>query len=283
MKAFLKLVHLAEKSNDLTKELETIQESLIKQAASQQQQKPDLYKKPITNLIVKSRNEYFVKFKPLVSQNLKAKTIQGEEFCLLNLTKLVLSNCELKEIHSSVFELKQLENLNLSENKLSEIDGFRFNRLVDLNLSQNEIKRIGDSCSMPRLSRLDLSSNQLVHIDKRFFSTFKNISHLRLNSNRIRMFNSDFGYQMTRLIQLNAAYNHLSQLPYSLASLRLEMLEINDNPLESELKIEQNKKYYFEQAYFPTLAELSARKVINKRFFKKIYLVVYRFNKFRCC
>lgn len=293
LKAFLKVVHLSKKSIDLTKELEIIQkqqqqtdpktkqtsatnlaDNKSKIAQSPQQQ---VYKKPITSLIVKSKSEYLCKFQPLLSQMLKTKTSLGE-FDLLNLTKLVLNKCELKTIHSAVFQLKQLQHLDLSENKFSQIDEFKFDRLVDLNLAQNEIKHIGDNCSLPKLSNLDLSSNKLDYLSKKFFTIFRKVTKLRLNANNIKAFHSDFGYQMANLIHLFAANNQLKQLPFSVTSLRLETLELNDNPLESELlQIMGNKS-----GTFPTLVELSARKVVDKRHSISIFhldkLILLSFN-----
>jgi Leucine-rich repeat (LRR) protein len=229
LKAFLKMVHLAEKSNDLTKELESIQSKLkegnnktggdlTKPTASNSAQ----FKKLITTLTIKSKAEYSSKFYATISQNLTIKSSTLRELELLQLSKLVINNCELKVVNSSLFDLKLLTHLDLSNNKLTQLDEFQFNSLAELNLSHNEIKSIGNVVYLPKLVHLDLSFNKLTTLDKKFCENFKSIAILRVNANQIKQVHTNFGYLMTNLINLYANGNLLNQLPYSFCHFRYE-------------------------------------------------------------
>lgn len=258
------MVHLAEKCDDLTKELESIQAKLNESKASSTIKSTDSvaqFKKPVTTVTIKSKSEYSAKFYSTISQNLKIKANTPKESELLHLTRLVINNCDLKTIHASIFDLKLLTHLDMSNNKLTQLDDFKLFPLVELNLAQNDIKTIGQNIYLPRLISLDLSYNKLEFVSKRFCEKFANISLLRLNNNQIRRVYVNFGYFMKNLIHLYGSHNRFDQLPYSFSHLRLETLELNDNPLTSYSPLVYNGT----NGKFPTLVELSARAIINRK------------------
>ena len=221
-------------------------------------------KKPTTSLIVKSKSEYNSNFKAVISQNFKIKTkIGGDKANLAGtLVKLVLNSCELKKIDASVFELVNLTHLDVSCNKLAKIDDFYLERVEELNFSQNEIVFIGKNVRTPRLVSLDLSHNKLKAIDRKFCLNFKSISKLRITNNLIAGICTSFGFNFTSLKHFYASSNQLKVLPYSCSHLRLEMLELHENPFEySHLA----PNFSLEFKNFPTMVELCARSVVNKR------------------
>jgi Leucine-rich repeat (LRR) protein len=264
------MVHLAASSQNLSEELDKIQKenemetssSKLKVANTTNQQ----LKKAITTLTIKSKAEYQTNFRSIISQNLKVKTAFGNYSNIAStLTRLTINNCELTRVSSSIFELYQLTHLDLSANKLSTFDNFVLKRLEELNLSQNEIKTIGKNIQLPKLISLDLSFNKLNVIDRHFCANFKTLARIRLNNNEIRCFSAKFGYSLCSLQMLNASYNKLVNIPFSLSHLRLEMLELNDNPFDTSLPNSFNLNSALKT--FPRLVELCARQIINKKFF----------------
>jgi Leucine-rich repeat (LRR) protein len=254
-------------SLNITDELEKLQSSSEisnKKKDSSKESDQQQLKKPTTSLIVKSKNEYTSNFKAVISQNLKIKTKIGGDKANLSetLVKLVLNNCELKNIDPSIFDLINLTHLDISSNKLSKIDNFILERLEELNLSQNEIVFIGPNCRTPRLTSLDLSFNKLTKLDKNFCLNFKTIAKLRVTNNVLHTFWSNFGYSFMSLKNFYASNNQLRFLPYSCSHLRLEMLEMHDNPFEfKQMGLNLNT----ELKKFPTMVEICARQVLNKK------------------
>lgn len=266
LKQFIKLVSLAEKSpSEFDKELES--GASDKKAKVQAEEN---FKKQITTLTIASSKEYDRNFRALISQNLRAQTQHGE-INLLNLTKLSLKFCGLKKLHSVVLSgLVQLENLDVSENRLNgaSLSGLNLKRLVSLNLSHNEIEYIPiDRIVLPKLSVLDLSSNRLRRVGVEFWRAFSSASQITINSNRIEAFHEEFFARenMPNLIKFFASGNRLKNIPFSLASIRLEVLELNENPFEMSLPIPIQTRLTNFTSQFPSLVELSARNVVDKR------------------
>ena len=225
-----------------------------------EQQKQTQFKKPVTSLTVKSLSEYRSNFKAIISQNLKIKTSIGDPGTpLLNLTKLIINNCDLKYIDKSLFGLEQLTLFDFSNNKLAELDDFEMRSLKELILANNQIKRIGENVKLPNICVLDASFNQLTDLSKSFCVSFQNLSKLRLNNNKVKNIYDGFGYFLTGLKSFYANANDLKNLPFSFCLLALEMLELNENPFEfAQVELKLNKP-------FPTLVELCSRFVADKK------------------
>lgn len=272
---------MAEKSStDLIKELETKSSSsdgnktlkegsnTINKALQQQQQQQNAsFKKPITSLTISSGKEYDRNFRPIISQNLRAQTPNGE-INLLNLTKLALTNCDLKRIHVAILtQLTRLEHLDMSSNRLTLLSGFNLPRLVTLVLANNQIDHVPTNITLPRLGTLDLSSNRLGYVGRLFARSFRSLSQLNLNSNRIEQIHGDFfhRHRMPNLVRVHACGNRLKQMPFSLASTRFELLELNDNPFESALAELLPTRLEKFAATFPTLVELSSRRIVDSK------------------
>lgn len=220
------------------------------------------FKKSITTLTIKSRNEYLSNYRAVISQNLKIKTSIAS-IPTFNLTKLVINNCELKTIDSSIFDFVQLNHLDFSNNKLTMLDNFKIKSLSELILSNNKIKQIGKNIYLPKLVNLDLSHNQLEFLDQNFCLNFRNVARLRINSNKIRNLTKKFGNYMQHLVCLYANNNQFTNLPFSFSHLRTESVELNDNPFE--FTIYSNINSQTNEVKFPTLMEICARNVVNKQ------------------
>ncbi|CAF0726258.1 unnamed protein product [Brachionus calyciflorus] len=272
LKVFLKIVHIATTSNDFSQELDKIKSKLqaesscpgrcIKPLVKEMPSTTPQFKKTITSLVIKSRDEYLSNYRAIISQNMMIKT-SISTIPTLNLLKLVINNCGLKTIDTSVFEFTQLNHLDMSNNKLSILDNFKLGTLVELNLSQNQITNIGHNIYVPKLINLDLSHNQLEYLDQNFCINFRSVAKLRINNNKIRAVSNKFGDYMQHLKYLYANNNHLVNLPFSFSHLRMDTIELNDNPFE--FLIFSNNKTDKNEASFPSLVELCARNVVNKK------------------
>ena len=264
MKTFLKLVNLAANSESLKEEITPLDTKLseISNNSSKSNALNQTIKKPITTLTIKSKNEYNTNFKAVISQNLKIKsTFSKLETPYINLTKLTINNCELIQINSSIFSLEQLVYLNLSSNKLSRLDGFLFETLEELNVSNNEIQCIGENIKTPKLINLDLSNNRLIKIDSFFCKNFNRLFKLNLNKNNISYIHHNLGFLLFNLKVFLASDNKLNTLPYSLSYLRLESIDLQNNPYDYMHLIEKQTV----NLKFPSLVEISARLVVDKK------------------
>ena len=278
---FLKIVHLAGQSANISDELDKLKlkpgtsscadvvmedvsnNSTKENKPNSKDQANTKLKKPTTTLTIKSRSEYMSNFRAVISQNLKIKTTIGTvNSFAANLVKLTINNAELKRIDPSIFELENLNYLDMSNNKLTTLDNFSFKKLEELNLSHNEIDSIGKMIHLPKLINLDLNTNKLIKIDDSFCNNFKTLSKLNLSNNYLKYINCNFGYKIFYLKFLYMSGNQLSSLPYSMSHLRLEMLELHDNPFEYTLIV---PNLNISHKKFPTLVEICSRFVINKK------------------
>jgi hypothetical protein len=253
----LKLISLAATNENLKDELNSI-ESASENGSTINQQ----IKKPVTSLTIKSKNEYNVNFRAIISQNLKIKSSLDNNKSSLHLLKLVINNCELQHINAAIFKLDHLNHLDLSNNKLELLDNFHIDSLNDLIMSNNQLKSIGKNCKLPKLVNLILDNNNLSLIDHAFCKNFSNVSKLILNRNKIKYLHHKFGYYFSRLKHFEANHNELDVLPFSFSYLRLNMLDLMNNSyqyISLITRIVENKKK------FPTLVELAGRSVVNKK------------------
>lgn len=261
LKSFLKIIHLANSNaSNISDELNKIKQSITETSATSTSANEQI-KKPISTITLKSRKEYLKNFKTIISQNIQLKTtLKNNGHAVCGLTNITLNNCELKRIDPCLFELPELLNLNLSGNKFTQIDDLNFMKLVELNLSNNQIISIGKNINLPRLINLDLSHNKITRIDRNFCSNFKNISKLDINSNQLKYVDCYFGHYLFRLKNLNGCDNQLNYLPFSLSQMRFEKLELTNNPFQNQSKTNDSD---FKK--FPKLVELCARTVVDKR------------------
>lgn len=220
------------------------------------------FKKSITNLTIKSRNEYLSNYRAVISQNLKIKS-SISSIPTINLTKLVINNCELKTIDSSIFDFIQLNHFDFSHNKLTLFDNFKLKSLAELIISNNQIKKIGSNIYLPKLVNLDISHNQLEYLDQNFCFNFRSVARLRINNNKIRHVTKKFGNYMNHLVSFFANNNQFENLPFSFSHLRMENVELNDNPFE--FTIYSNAQSKSNETKFPTFAEICARNVVNHK------------------
>ncbi|VVC43869.1 Leucine-rich repeat,Leucine-rich repeat domain, L domain-like,Leucine-rich repeat, typical subtype [Cinara cedri] len=132
------------------------------------------------------------------------------DVCLNHLTEVDLSSSNISKLPYLIGNLVNIVNLNLSSNKLETLPQAltKFDHLTDLNLSNNNFKLVPQCLidGMSSVSKLDLSHNNLLHINKKPFC-------------------------IQRLVNLNISYNSsLESLPnwlWSIECISLKFLDIS--------------------------------------------------------
>jgi len=130
-----------------------------------------------------------------------------------------------------------------------------------LNQSLNPFKQ-GRNFHLPQLAKLLLDNNKLTRLEHHFCSKFSKLITLSLNNNQLVHLPPNFGYSLLSLKYLFATSNQLDTLPYSFSYLRLEMLDLQTNPFDFKSRFATTKN---PSTKFPTLVELAARFLVNKR------------------
>ncbi len=165
-----------------------------------------------------------------VSDN-KIRTVFSEDFTnLVNLEELHLDGNTIRQIDSQSFGanlesivLPSLNKLALNNNKLKDIDGESFIKLVDLKaitLSNNRLQSLTASMfkGLKRLEFLDINNNNLSKIEN---STFKSLSSLKV---------------------LYLSQNSLSEVPHGLPFL--EWLDLSRNRIMFVNETQSNTDIY---------------------------------------
>lgn len=130
----------------------------------------------------------------------------------LDLSQNKLQNLLLSESPSG-YQFGQLQRLNLSFNMIGSLQNHNNNNSnnnKELSLSTNNgglgLSQLSDL--MPRLQFLDLSHNRLSWISKKLFHGLAELTHLRLDHNRLEMFHSSMSTGLHRSpLKLDLSFN----------------------------------------------------------------------------
>ncbi|KAK7063103.1 Leucine rich repeat containing 59 [Halocaridina rubra] len=102
-----------------------------------------------------------------------------------------------------------------------------------LSLTEVPVKEIA---SVPKATKIDLSSNELVSLSNDFAPSLSHITRLELGSNKLRSLPSNID-KLVNLRHLDLYNNQLTDLPISLCQLRnLRWLDLKGNPLKPGLQ-----------------------------------------------
>jgi len=203
---------------------------------------------PKRKLTVTKRGEYpvkegFVQTLTHVKINgIRLAKIDSRIMKLVNLTDLDMADNEIEKLPDNWNSVTSLAILNLTNNTISTIPrGFCFGQMIKtlqcLNLSFNKIKLLPNVlCRLTELVSLNLNNNELTQLPP----SLGNLSKLK---------------------HLTASNNYIKFLPGSVVALRLESLELSNNPLEdAESRIMSNKL-----ESVSTLMEMSGRAVVKMK------------------
>ncbi len=206
--------------------------------------KKDL-EKPQTKLVVKSREEY--------PSSGFVSTLETIEAIDINLNR----------IDKRIITLAHLRSLNLSDNCIKTIpEEIKTLGLVELRLAGNNITEfpIGLCYNVitNSLCTLDLSRNSITHIPFQF-QHFKNLVTLRIECNQLQLLPRSFG-KLSNLRFLFASSNKLLVLPHSFSCMKLESLDLFDNPFKASGLVRRCSNLSL-----PTLVEIAGRTVKKHR------------------
>jgi Leucine-rich repeat (LRR) protein len=162
------------------------------------------------------------------------------------LNKLYLNNNNIERIEARSFEaLSLLVQLDLSHNWIREVDfvdliqldSLKTLKLNDNNLSRVEANLLSSEMKVNNnLQELDLSNNQIEHINFELFVYVVNLEKLNLDNNRLETINLESNSTLPllqRLKYLSLKNNRLKYLPTKeLGELRaIEHIDLNNNNL----------------------------------------------------
>ena len=173
--------------------------------------------KPKTDMVITRRGDY-----PL------GKPFPSE------LQRLAVRDCGLLRIDLRILQLKRLTSLSLPGNQIKELP-LRLSKLSTLSelvLNGNRIKEFPPTLCYGGLASslklLDLSQNEIKLLPVGFCS-FRNLVHLKLDGNDLHMLPINIG-SLSYLRFFSASCNKLKVLPYSMLGLRLESVDVSENP-----------------------------------------------------
>lgn len=154
-----------------------------------------------------------------------------------NLKELDLSSNQLQDVPDALKYLSDLRTLDLGENLIVKFRAGAFKNLIQLNglrLIDNQIENItkGMFDDLPQLSVLNMAKNRIQSIERDSFDANKEIEAIRLDGNFISDINGIFS-QLSSLLWLNVAENHLVWFDYAFVPKNLKWLDVHGNYIES--------------------------------------------------
>lgn len=179
---------------------------------------------------------------------------------MVDLTELLLQDCQLERLPSALLALTNLRTLDLQHNNLRTLEELlslaHLRRLSCLRLAYNRVLAVPASVGVLRgLQLLDLSNNQIRNLPPALFtlhrlrrlllggnlleelptevSALQLLTELDLSGNRLENLPSDLCSSCLELRILNVAHNSLSSLPRGISALsHLCKLDLRSNSLE---------------------------------------------------
>lgn len=154
-----------------------------------------------------------------------------------DLKELDLSSNQLQDVPEALKYLSDLRTLDLGENQIVKFSAGAFKNLIQLNglrLIDNQIENItkGMFDDLPQLSVLNMAKNRIQSIERGSFDANKEIEAIRLDGNFISDINGIFS-QLSTLLWLNVAENHLVWFDFAFVPKNLKWLDIHGNYIES--------------------------------------------------
>ncbi|XP_045896868.1 volume-regulated anion channel subunit LRRC8D [Micropterus dolomieu] len=179
---------------------------------------------------------------------------------MVDLTELLLQDCQLERLPSALLALTNLRTLDLQHNNLRTLEELlslaHLRRLSCLRLAYNRVLAVPASVGVLRgLELLDLSNNQLQSLPPALFTlrrlrrlllagnlleelpaevkALQLLTELDLSGNRVDSLPPELFNSCLELHILNVAYNSLSSLPRAISALsQLCRLDLRSNSLE---------------------------------------------------
>jgi Leucine-rich repeat (LRR) protein len=166
---------------------------------------------------------------------------------LPNIKRLLLTENQLIESPFYLNEMPSLEHLSLSKNAIDSVD-FSFSapndRLVTLDLSNNELKSFPNKITFSRLTVMDLSGNELKELSLNLMTNLPSLVNLNLQHNKIMKIETGVFDGLVNLRCLNLSHNEFktfdfdvfnsNKMPVNLRFLNLESRALNKVKAKAE-------------------------------------------------
>ena len=191
------------------------------------------------------------------SEQIQDFTLSISATAILYLDHNLLDAVPVRALHNAT----ALYELYLSFNHLVQLPAYAFgfsHRLTRLDLSHNQISSI-DNCTFQRhpdafagpflIDYLDLSYNHLTHLQSDLFSYLVNLRLLKLQHNQLRSLSASLWTGLYRLKYLDLSHNHLTNFTQAFYNSYLNEL--------NHLKISSNDITALDQCEFMAMKSLN--------------------------
>lgn len=210
------------------------------------------------------------KVKVVVKKNSEYPTLHGFP---RTAEHLILSGLSRKSFDRQILRLQSLRILDLSDNKISYLpkELGTLPHLQQLLLSQNNLGKsprlkwawLEQTAIKHNLHFLDLSNNSLTELPVQF-RNLNALMHLKVSQNALTHLPHNIRV-LRNLRVLDVAKNRLSYLPVTITYLRLQLLDVTENPFIRDIKNDIHGNGSTTNVRMSSLVEWSAKSVLKSR------------------
>lgn len=213
-----------------------------------------------------------------LSSNKSINLAQDTFVDLNNLEELDLSYCAIKTMnHVNLDRLNNLKKIHLQSNEIDSLASDLFRGLSNvqlINLSYNRLSKVDCdvfTASLTSLTKLNLTGNDLTHVENNSFSHLTNLTELSLNCQKINP-SLKLIENMNKLVNLEMSFSNIIDLTWELFEkfTQLRSLNLVGNLIGSlganmfstlsnllDLSLSKNQIEYVDQRAFQGLANLT--------------------------
>ncbi|XP_077281852.1 leucine-rich repeat 47 [Temnothorax americanus] len=233
-----------------------------------------------------------VKTKVVVNKKSEYPTLRGFP---RTTEQLILRGLDRKSFDRQILRLQSLKFLDLSDNKLSYLprEVGALPNLQRLVLSRNNLGKSPGSkwawleqTAVKRTLRfLDISDNSLTELPIQI-RNLNALAHLKVSQNELTYLPHNIG-ALRNLKVLDVARNRLSYLPATVTHLRLQFLDVTENPFTHDAKNDVRGKESTTSVRMPSLVDVAAKSILKSRITYDAstipYTLVEYLDEAKCC
>ncbi|KAJ6633879.1 Transcriptional repressor CTCFL [Pseudolycoriella hygida] len=140
---------------------------------------------------------------------------------------LKIQNTNLKQLYIGYESV----TIDASSNQIQSIVVDPQNRLIELNLSQNNYTTIQNLTALQLIERLDLSFNRIQDFSLTSFSNMTRLTELNLENSGLKVIDFGFFSMQRKLVWLDISYNNLKEIKFHALPSSINKLYIEGNNL----------------------------------------------------
>ncbi|TGZ57352.1 leucine-rich repeat protein 1 [Temnothorax longispinosus] len=259
----------------------------------------DMVVKDIVKSVTLTPNVFFnssefclVKTKVVVNKKSEYPTLQGFP---RTTEQLILRGLDRKSFDRQILRLQSLNVLDLSDNKISYLprEVGTLPHLQQLVLSRNTLGKspgskwawLEQTAIKHTLQFLDISDNSLTELPIQI-RNLNALAHLKVSQNELAYLPHNIG-ALRNLKVLDVARNRLSYLPATITHLRLQFLDVTENPFTHDTKTYVHGTESTTSIRMPSLVDVSAKSILKSRITYDAstipYTLVEYLDEAKCC